>query len=164
MDTIKKIPFKTILLSGLLVGTLDILAACTDFYIATDKNPVAVLNYVASGIIGKDAFAGGTSIALLGLLCHYIIAFSFTFFFFWLYGKTSFLSKNRIVTAVVYGLFMWLVTTLIVLPLSNVPHTPLSAIKFSKALKAIGILVFMIGLPLSFIAYKAFKKGEKVIR
>ncbi|WP_462254326.1 hypothetical protein [Ferruginibacter sp.] len=164
MDTIKKIPLKIILLSGLLVGTLDIIAACTDFYIATDKNPVVVLNYIASGIIGKDAFAGGTGIALLGLLFHYIIAFSFTFFFFWLYSKTSLLSKSRIVTAVVYGLFMWLVTTLIVVPLSNVPHTPLSDIKFSKALKAIGILVFMIGLPLSLIAYNGLKKGEKAIR
>jgi uncharacterized membrane protein YagU involved in acid resistance len=161
MDVIKAIPIKTILLSGLLVGTLDIIAACASFYIATAKNPVGVLNYVASGIMGKDAFAGGTGIALLGLLCHYIIAFSFTFFFFWLYGKTSLLSKNRIVTAVVYGLFMWLVTTLIVVPLSNVPHNPLSAIKFSKALKAIGILVFMIGLPLSFIAYNTKKKRNK---
>jgi uncharacterized membrane protein YagU involved in acid resistance len=158
MGAIKKIPIKIILLSGLLVGTLDIIAACTSFYITTGKNPVGVLNYVASGIIGNDAFAGATAIALLGLLCHYIIALSFTFFFFWLYSKTNLLSKNRIVTAVVYGLFMWVVTTIIVAPLSNVPHTPLSAIKFSKALKAIGILVFMIGLPLSFIAYNFFKK------
>jgi uncharacterized membrane protein YagU involved in acid resistance len=163
MGTLKKIPLKTILLSGLLVGTLDIIAACTSFYIDTGKNPVGVLNYVASGITGNDAFAGGTAIALLGLLCHYIIALSFTFFFFWLYSKTNLLSKNRIVTAVVYGLFMWLITTLIVLPLSNVPHTPLSAIKFYKALKAIGILVFMIGFPLSFIAYNVFKKWERPI-
>ena len=87
MDATKKIPLKTILLSGLLVGTLDILAACTDFYIARGKNPVAVLNYVASGIIGKTAFSGGSGVALLGLLCHFIIAFSFTGFFFWLYSK-----------------------------------------------------------------------------
>ena len=161
MGSIKKIPIKIILLSGLLVGTLDILAACTDFYIATGKNPVAVLNYVASGIIGKTAFSGGTDVALLGLLCHFIIAFSFTIFFFWLYSKTNLLAKNRVVTGIIDGLFMWMVTVLIVLPLSNVPHTSLSAIKFAKAVKAILILIFMIGLPLSFIAYNIFKKGEK---
>jgi uncharacterized membrane protein YagU involved in acid resistance len=73
--------------------------------------------------MGKQAFAGSSGIALLGLLCHYIIAFSFSFFFFWLYVKTSLLLKNRVVTGIVYGLFIWLVTTLIVVPLSNVLHT-----------------------------------------
>jgi hypothetical protein len=38
MEAIKKIPFKIILWSGLLVGTLDLIAACTDFMLLLVKS------------------------------------------------------------------------------------------------------------------------------
>ncbi len=82
-----KISLKTILISGLLVGTLDILSAFVDVYISSGKNSLVVLNYIASAAIGKTAFAGGVGIQLLGLLFHFIIAFLFTVLFFWLYSK-----------------------------------------------------------------------------
>jgi len=154
-NTAAKFSLKIILLSGLLVGTLDILAAFTDYYITTQKNPITnVLPYIASGVFGKSAFTGDTKMILLGLLFHYIIAFGCTFFFFWLYSKTTILSKNRIITGVVYGICIWIVTVLVILQLSNAPHPAISAMKIQKVIKAILILICMIGLPLSFIAYK----------
>ena len=152
MITGKKIPLKTILLSGLLVGTLDILSAFADVYINTGKNPLLVLNYIATGAFGKTDFAASNSGALMGLLFHYIIAFAFTFLFFWVYNKINLCGKNWIVTGVIYGLFIWAVMNLIVVPLSNTAHKPLGAMEFKKALKAALILICMIGLPLSFIA------------
>ncbi|MEI9956619.1 MAG: hypothetical protein WDM90_10035 [Ferruginibacter sp.] len=51
-----KIPLKTIVLSGLLVGTLDILSAFADYYISYNKTSVEkVLYYIAGGLVGKDA-------------------------------------------------------------------------------------------------------------
>jgi uncharacterized membrane protein YagU involved in acid resistance len=155
-------PVKKIVLAGLLVGTLDILAAFIDVYIATGKSPLIVLNYIASGIMGKTAFAGGAGMAFLGLLLHFVIAFAFTFLFFWLYSKSNLLSKNLVVTGIIYGVFIWLVMNLMVVPLSNVNHTPLSAMKIQKVLKAVLILIFMIGLPLSFITNNGLKKEEKI--
>jgi len=142
-----------ILLTGLLVGTLDILAACSNFMINTGKNPVIVLRYIAGGVFGKKAFSGGTEMALLGLLFHFIIAFSFTIFFFWLYPKLPVLSKSRIITALVYAIFIWIITNLVIVPLSNLPPV---TFKTQNVLKAMLILFLMIGLPLSFIAYKYF--------
>ena len=161
--SMKKIPVQTILLSGLLVGTLDILAAFVDYYIATGKDPVTIpgiiLKYIASGLFGKEAFAGGAIYIWLGLLLHYIIAFVFTFLFFWLYSRISLLSKSWVLTGVVYGLFIWCIMNLIVVPSSSAPHKPLSAMEFTKALKSALILIVMIGLPLAFIAGRA--KGKK---
>jgi hypothetical protein len=149
---------KTIILAGLLTGALDIIAALTDYYIATGKKPWAVLKFIASGVFGKKAFSGGGDMIFMGFLFHFIIAFTFTVFFFWLYQKISFLSKNRIITGILYGIFVWTIMNLVVLPLSNTP--PLSYTAF-KVIKAILILIVMIGLPLSFIAHKCFA-GNKI--
>jgi FlaA1/EpsC-like NDP-sugar epimerase len=145
-----------ILKAGLIVGTLDILAACLQFYIKTGKNPDTVLKYVASGVFGKEAFTGGAMMSIYGLIFHYIIAFGFTIFFFWIYSTLINFFKNKILIAVLYGIFMWLVTTYIVIPLSKIHSQPF---KLTNALMAITILIVCIGVPLSFIAGKTLKNN-----
>jgi hypothetical protein len=145
-----------ILQAGLITGTLDILSAFIYYYIKTGKtNFLVIFQFIASGIFGKDAGTGGTAMILAGLILHYAIAFSFTIFFFWLYPKIKVMSKDRILTAVVYGLFVWIVMNLIVVPLSNTVHRPF---KIDGALINMGILIVCIGLPLSFIANAFFRK------
>jgi hypothetical protein len=146
-----------ILWSGLLVGTLDITAACTDYYIATGKEPEGVLRYVASGVFGQQAFTGDNRMLVWGLFFHYTIAFSFTIFFFWLYSKIKFMATYPVWTAIIYGIFMWVVTTRIIVPLSN---TPKGTFVWWKAMKAAAILITMLGLPLSFIARNHFRKRQ----
>ncbi len=157
----KAISVKIILLAGLLVGTLDILSAFVDYHIATGKNPLGVLTFVASGVFGISAFSGGAGIMLSGLLFHYIIAFSFTILFFWLYSRSKLLSGNRVITGVLYGIFIWVVMNLIVVQLSKAPHASIKAMKMSKVIKSMLILIFMIGLPLSFIGHKYFSYNTK---
>lgn len=151
---------KTIVLAGLLVGSLDILSAFVDYYIATGKGPGGVLRYVASGFFGKEAFAGGTGMALWGLFFHFVIAFSFTIFFYWLYSRIKFLSSRVILTAILYGIFVWMVMNLLVVPMSNTPKSP-APVKVYKIIKSALILIFMIGLPLSIIMKAHFSKIRK---
>ena len=145
---------KLILAAGLLVGTLDISAAFVDYYISTGKNPLMVLPYIASGVFGKTALAGGTTMMIAGLVFHYIIAFIFTVLFFWIYLEIGFIFANRVLTGVLYGLFIWAIMNLVVVQLSNAPHAPVNAMKWPKVIKSMLILIFMIGMPLSFIADK----------
>ena len=66
--------------AGLLVGTLDITAACLQFYIKTGKGPEPVFRYIASGILGKDAFTGGGMIfwgIFLSLFYRYVFCILF---------------------------------------------------------------------------------------
>jgi len=84
---------KKVLLSGLLVGTLDILAAFVDVYINNGK-PLGVLNYIATGAFGKTDFTASNAGAVTGLLFHYIIAFAFTFFSFGCMAKQSCCQKT----------------------------------------------------------------------
>lgn len=145
----------TILLAGFIAGTLDITAASTQYYINTGKGPGTLLRYVASGVFGQKAFAGGIPMAAWGLFFHFIIAFGLTIFFFWLYPKIKLLSKNIIVTGLLYGIFAWVVTALIIVPLSN---TAPPVFNIRKAAIAILILMFCIGLPIALIISRYYSK------
>ncbi|HLA57809.1 MAG TPA: hypothetical protein VK622_03570 [Puia sp.] len=145
-----------ILQAGLIVGTLDILSAFIYYYIKSGKtNFLVIFKFIASGIFGKEAGEGGTGMILAGFILHYAIAYSFTIFFFWLYPKVKVMSKNRIVTAIVYGLFVWTLMNLVVVPLSNTVHRPF---RIEGVLINMGILIICIGLPLSFITNAYFRK------
>ncbi len=149
---------KIILTAGLIAGTLDISAAFLQFYIKTGKNPLVILKYIASGAFGPTARSGGTGAMVWGLVFHYMIAFGATLFFFWIYPRLKFMSVNRWVTAIVYGIFIWAVTNLVIVPLSLIHKFPSS---FTQSVIAALILIVAIGLPLSFIIGNYYDKGEE---
>ncbi len=143
----------TIIKTGLLAGTLDIFCALIQFYIRNGKNPAVVLKFIASGVFGSTALTGGIEMILAGLFFHFVIAFIWTIFFFLLYPKVSFLSKNKFISGFAYGLFIWIVMTRIVLPLSSTPEIPFNIL---QAIIGILILMFAVGLPISIMANKYY--------
>ena len=78
----KKSPFRTILATGLLAGTLDAIAAIIIHTINGGKLPSRIFQYIAGGAVGTQAFTGSTGMVILGIILHYTIAFAFTLFFF----------------------------------------------------------------------------------
>jgi uncharacterized membrane protein YagU involved in acid resistance len=143
----------TILLAGFVAGTMDITAAIIHYYIRTQKEPTKLLQFIASGVFGKDAFTGGTTMAMMGLLFHFMLAFIFTIVFYLIYPKIKLLSKNKIVTGIVYGAIVWVIMNRVVLPLSNTPKLP-----FNPTQAAIGMAILMvcIGLPISLIVSRHY--------
>ncbi len=142
-----KSKFSAILKAGLLVGTLDILAAIVYYLIQTGKKDgFVILKYVASGLFGKDAFSGGNVMVLTGLFLHYIIAFAFTVLLFWLFPRVNPFLKNKILMGIIYGGFIWMVMNLMVVPLSSIGKQPFNAV---SAIVNMLILIACIGIPLS---------------
>lgn len=144
---------RIILKAWLMAGSLDILTACIYYIIRTGNSPLRVLKFVASGVFGTSAINGGMAYAVWGILLHYLVALLFTVFFFWVYPSVKWLAFNRWLTALLYGLFVWLVMNRIVLPLSNTPKSPFN---LQQAVIGAAILVVMIGLPLSFVIGKYY--------
>jgi hypothetical protein len=136
--------------AGLIAGTLDILAACISFMIKTGKNPVRVLEYVASGAFGKPALGGGALYGVAGLLFHFLIAFIWATVFYYAWPVFRLL-KNRLVMGVIYGILVWLVMNLVVVPLCNAPKGPFS---WSGAIQGCLILIVCIGIPIAWIVGK----------
>jgi hypothetical protein len=149
----KKKFWTTILMAGLLVGSLDIIAALINFYINTGKDPNIVLKYIASAVFGKSAFAGDNTMSVWGLLLHFLIAFIWTILFFLVYPKLRLLSWNRVVSGILYGIFIWIVMTQVVVPISKATAGPFN---LKQAVIAVLILIAAIGLPLSFIAHRFY--------
>lgn len=153
----KKGILRAVLLSGLLVGTLDITATCIQAGIG-GIGPERVLRYVASGVFGEMAFSGTVAYAFFGLLFHYFIAMCWTVLFFILYRRLHLWKYNRMMTGVAYGIFVGLLMNFIVVPLSNVPRGPVGML---SAVIAVAILIVAIGLPLSFRAYSFYSGLQK---
>lgn len=146
--------------AGLIVGTLDISAAFLYYFIRTGNNPLRVLTFVASGIFGKAAFAGGAEMMVAGLVFHYIIATTFAFIFFWLFSRIDGLRKIGLLSGIVYGIIVWMIMNLIVVPLSNVSRPPF---RWDGALINMLILIVCIGIPLSLMAKSYYKKRSVVL-
>jgi hypothetical protein len=121
-------------------------------------NATRVLLFVASGVFGKQAFEGGLGMALCGLLFHFLIAFAFTFGYFWVFPHLPFLRRQKIISGLLYGIFAWLLMNLVVLRLAN---TPPIAFKWSAALRGAAVLMLCIGLPISLIIHRHYTAKDK---
>ncbi|MGI8951823.1 MAG: hypothetical protein ACR2FN_09600 [Chitinophagaceae bacterium] len=149
----QKNKISVILWTGLLVGTLDISAAIINYTLSYQKNPVRVFQFIASGVFGKEAFSGNSSMIFYGIIFHYLIAFTFTIFFFFIYPKINFLLKNIVITSIIYGVFIWIIMNLVIVPISNTPKFPFNL--FHAIINMI-ILIAAIGLPLAYSAKKFY--------
>jgi hypothetical protein len=144
----KKQPGKytVLILIGLLTSTLDAVAAI----ISGHKMPAAtVFKFIASGVFGKAAFDGGFEMVVAGIFFHYLIAFSMTVVLFIMYPKVISFLKNKYVVAVVYALIPWVITHLVIVPLSRIGWSPM---EIGGITLGIGILFITIGLPIALIA------------
>ncbi|MFN8348223.1 MAG: DUF1440 domain-containing protein [Spirosomataceae bacterium] len=149
---------KTILRAGFVAGTLDILAAFLVSGLRTQKMPVLpVLKYVASGVFGSAAFEGGPEMPALGLLFHFIIATLFAALYFYLFPSVPLFRKHKIAGGIFYGIVVWLVMNLAVLPLSNVTRGPF---KWDGLLIGATVLVLCIGLPISYIVHRHYTRND----
>jgi hypothetical protein len=146
--------YRTIFFVTLIAGTLDITAACLSAYLLKGTMPALVLKYITSGVLGAKAFNGSVGVMMLGLLFHYFISFCCTIVFFWLYPQLKFLQKSILMNALLIGFIAWLVTTQLVIPLSNISKPPF---QLTASLRAVIILIICIGLPVSFAAKKYYQ-------
>jgi len=149
--------WKQIFKTTLIAGSLDIIAACTQAWLAQGTKPEIVLKYIASAVFGKDAFSGGTGMILSGLLFHFIIAFACTLVYFLLYPKIKLLRWNIFFSSLLIAVIAWTVTTRLIIPLSQIKQPPFD---LTKALIAVSILYVCIGLPVSYFA-KRFYSVQK---
>lgn len=145
----------TVIKTGLLAGTLDICLAFLYSYINSKTPPLKILQYISKVAFGKTTFTDPAVLSITGLLVHFAIAMAWTVLFFILYRLLKPLRQYRIITAVVYGIFVWTMMNVVILPLWN--DRPFE-FKVDSAVINCLILVVAIGIPLSFSAYRHYLK------
>lgn len=151
--------FKSVLLTGLFVGTTDLIAAYVTQWIKTGNFADKMLHYIAGGALGLEtAIAGGNGIAFLGLIFHYFIALSFTLLFFAIFPKLRILSFNKYLVGMLYAVFVSTVMSHIILPLSALPNNPFS---LSHAIVGWLTLGVVLGIPIVYNTYHYYGVDTK---
>lgn len=134
---------RAIFWAGLIAGTLDITAACVTNYARRGTSPVRTLQSVASGLLGPGSFEGGGGTAALGLLLHFVIAFTAATVFYLASRKIRFLVEQPFLAGPLYGIAVYFFMNLVVVPLSAAPFP------IPNNLTGLLIHVFCIGLPIA---------------
>ena len=140
--------WKVIAGATLLVGVLDLSDAFI-FYALRGIPPMRILQGIAGGIYGRAALGMGHRAALIGLVCHFFIAFSATTVFLLVSRKLP-LGRHPWIYGSLFGIALYIVMNYVVLPLSKIglrPTPPLIPL-----INGVAALVFCIGIPLAFIA------------
>ena len=133
---------------GLIAGTLDICAAFLTAWLRGGRNPFQLLRFVASGLLGPTSAQGGVKTAMLGLALHFLIATIWTVVFYLASRKWLYLVERPVMFGLLYGIFVYLFMNFVVLPLSQVPSLPRTAVGTTIGLLTI---MFCIGLPIALI-------------
>ncbi len=133
---------------GLIAGTLDITAACVYAWVRGNVTPVRVFQFIASGVLGIEAFTGGAKTAILGLALHFVIATGAAAIFYFASRKWLFLIEQPILSGLLYGIPVYAFMNFIVVPLSQVQQR---SEPISTRIINLGILMFCIGLPIALI-------------
>ena len=139
-----------ILTAGLIAGTMDITAACVVAYLRAGVTPLRVMKYIASGLLGPTALAGGAGTAVLGTILHYIIATGAATVFYFASRKIRFMTEYPLLSGPLYAVLVYIFMNFLVVPLSQVPKRPVPVPLSSHIIQCL-ILVFCIGLPIAFI-------------
>jgi hypothetical protein len=116
-------PARALLIGGLTVGVLDGLDALL-FFGLRGVPPMRLFQGIASGLLGRSAFAGGMTTALLGILLHFFIAFAVVTTYHVAARWLPKLTLQPWTHGPLYGLAVYGVMTFIVVPLSAIGWRP----------------------------------------
>lgn len=143
---------KAVLFAGLLAGVLDITAAFVIFG-RRGATPLEVLQSVATGLLGRDAYNGGWRTGLLGGALHFLIATGAAAVFVVASRHLATLVRHPVIWGPLYGIAVYLFMNLVVLPLSAVPPRP-----FVPNIVMIIVHMLCVGLPIALVTSRYMKR------
>jgi hypothetical protein len=136
-----------ILQGGLVAGTLDIGAAA----LINGVSPAFIVRFVAGGVLGKDALAGGASVAVLGLALQLVMSLIIAAVYVGAARRIDWLRRHWIAAGLAYGVGVFFVMNYIVVPLSAWARWPRFTIA-SFGWNMLAMLVF--GVIIAFFAQR----------
>ena len=139
---------RAILYATLVVGVLDASDGVI-FLGLHGQNPIQVLQYIASSLLGPRSFSDGLAGAGLGLVLHFAVALVVAAIYILASRRVAVLRTQWVLFGLLYGAAVWVVMNLVVLPLTAVAHGPIPTAALINGI--IGHALF-VGLPSAFFA------------
>jgi uncharacterized membrane protein YagU involved in acid resistance len=147
--TLRSTLVSSILVAGLIIAVLRQLDVFVVFSLLLKVPYVVLLQFIASGLLGPAAFAGGLGTALLGLLLHVVFSLVIAAVFILAATRLPVLRRNLILGGLLYGVVVYFVMNFVVTPLSAAP--PSDGELWTVIVEGIIGHALTIGLPLAFI-------------
>ena len=149
-------PWRATWLAGLIGGVLDLIYACSHWYIAHQVPPMRILQSVAAGVLGPAASrAGGWGSAALGFVLEILMTTIMAAVFIYAAMRLRILTRWPIAWAVVYGLGLYVVMNYVVVPFSRAgdgtAHPPTGAFFWG----AMFAHIVLVALPITLLAQRA---------
>jgi hypothetical protein len=141
---------RAILYATLVVGVLD----ATDgvvFLGLHGRNPIQVLQYIASSLLGPQSFSGGLASAGLGLVLHFAVSLVVAAIYILASRRIAVLRKQWVLFGLLYGVAVWVVMNLVFLPHTAIVHGSVTAATLANGIISHALFV---GLPSAFFAKK----------
>jgi hypothetical protein len=118
-----------ILIAGTIIAVLDATFAFFAYVVIAGRyNFERSLQYIASGLIGNDAFAhhgaAGWLTAALGAGLHFGISLTVAVVFFFVLRPFTTTPVRTVVIGLLYGAAVWMFNAALVLPLAGARHEP----------------------------------------
>ena len=163
-------PFSTAVLryrflfTAAIVAVLDISFAGTYWVVIRHASTFPkIFQSIAAGLLGKAAFQGGSQTVILGAALHCVVAAGWTAIFFlaarhWGGLRRVLIRPNgALITGAPYGVFVWLMMTFAIIPLSRTTPAAVASSWFwiSLAWHAVGV-----GVPIA-VGAKQQNRGER---
>lgn len=139
----------TAALGGGVGGLLDIIYAIVLWGFILGGSPVAILQSIASGILGPAAYDGGTGTAVLGLALHFCIAFCMALTYVLAARRLPVLTSRWLLMGFLYGFVLFAVMNFVVVPLSAIGWRPM---KLWGALRALAPHILFVGPVIAYFA------------
>ncbi|MGH7645421.1 MAG: hypothetical protein ACREMR_07525 [Gemmatimonadales bacterium] len=151
-------PSRAVALGALTVGVLDGLDAVV-FFGLRGVAPLRIFQAIAAGVLGRAAFRGGLASAALGVMLHFCIALAIVAVYFLVSRRLPGLARRPFLWGPLYGIVVYLVMNLVVVPLSAAVNPPASL-----AVVLNGLLIHMLGVGVpSAVAARWASRGHRGI-
>ena len=119
-----------ILIAGLICGTLDGLSALA----LSGGKFVRLFQFIASGLLGPEAFKGGMKVAALGVALHFLIALGASAVFYAASRALPLLIDHAVLCGVLFGVAIHLFMNFAVIPMSAIGRRPFNPTGFGLQL------------------------------
>lgn len=140
-----------VLLGGFIAGSADIFAAALIYH----ANPVLILHAIASGLLGKAAFQGGASVAVLGLVLQWVMSWLIAACYVIAAARITWMNRNWFYAGLCYGVVIYIVMNYVVRPLSAAwppANFHFDPVKFSENMLAMLLFGLIIAITTRLVA------------
>ena len=129
---------------GLVAGTVDIAAAALINMI----DPLVILRAIASGLLGRAAFAGGLPVSLFGLVLQWAMSLLIAAIFVLAAQRLAWMRQRWVAAGLAYGVVVFVVMEFVVVPLSAAKNPHFTAVSLLENVLA----MLLYGLIIAFFA------------